>query len=119
MGSNPGGMPLMTDEAIREIYKKLSHVESSVGDVRSNIGNLKVMLEHMNGDFDRLEEMLESLERIMYGKGATTPVGMLTRIVHLERLEERRQAMIRWLWIAIGGLIIEGAIRLIQVLPPH
>lgn len=109
----------MTDEAVQKIYDKLGIVEHSVGDVRLNISNLKVMLEHMDGDFNRLEDMLESLERIMYGKGSTTPVGMLTRIVHLERLEERRQAMIRWLWIAIGGLVIEGTMRLMTFLPPH
>lgn len=104
---------ILPEGTVREIYQKLNTVEASVGDVRTNIGGLKVMLEHINEDFDRLETVLNQLERILYGKGEASAVGLLTRLIQLEKSEERRQAMFWWIGTAVGGLVLKAVFELI------
>jgi hypothetical protein len=106
---------ILTEDHIKDIYEKLNAVEQNVGGVRSSISELHVVLKHVSGDFDRMEEVLESLEKMLYGKGGdATNIGLMTRIIHLEHLEEKRQAAINWIWVVIGGLIVEGIIRFFQ-----
>lgn len=113
---NLGGITL-DEHTVREIYNKLNSVEGSVSDVRNTITSLKTILEHMDGDFDRLENMLNQLERILYGKGETSSAGLQARILAIEKAEEKRQTMWTAVWLAIIGLVAEALWRFVTTIP--
>jgi len=110
---DPGGLVTLEPDVVNQIYLKLNSVEGNVGEVRASIGNLKTMLEHMDGDFDRLEGMLGDLEKILYGKGDHTAIGFLSRLQLLETAEKKREQMMLAIWVAIIGLVAEGIWRFI------
>jgi hypothetical protein len=104
---------ILSDESERTLFHKLNNVESGLSEVRTSLGSLAAVLNHMGGDFNKLEGILESLEKLLYGKGEMATLGIMSRIMQLERQEARREKL-TWICLtAIVGLIIEFIWRII------
>ena len=111
-GDKDGCGESMTDEASRDLWKKLSELEKSFVAVSTSVSGFKITLEHIDEDFDRIEKLLGQLEVLLYGKGQQPGISLITRIIELEKSEERRQRGLLWVWAAIIGLIFDGLRKL-------
>jgi len=105
----------LTIEQTRDIWNKLSNLESSIGVVSSSVITVQGTLEHVADDFDRIEKLLGELEKILYGKGAQPSMSILTRMNSLEQKEASRENTLRWLWGIIAALIVDAARNLFGV----
>ncbi len=101
----------LTHDQTRDIWNKLGSLESTISHLATSLVGVQAGVEHVSEDFDRIEKLLAQLEGILYGKGSTPSIAILSRVVALEQQEKTRQIMLRWLWVAIAGLSLDSVRR--------
>ena len=115
--------PLDEEKAETILFRKMENVEKEVNDVRQNVGEVLVRIDHLRSDHSVVKVMMGNLESIMFGHNVNA--GLMTRIELLERSEDRRinseknkTTMFTGLWIAIILLVLERVFEFLASAQP-
>lgn len=97
------------------LFRKMEHVETEINNVRQNVGEILIRIDHLRTDHGEVKQMMVSLEGIMFGHNVSA--GLMTRIEILEQTDKRRTlsernktSMFTGLWIAIALLVLDRVI---------